>query len=105
MKTIEMSKATLPVAGYMRGRTCQTLIFTKNGKPFAALTPIRKADLEMLTLSLGSNPEFLKMLEHSMRQIRGGKVLTMEEVCRKHGIRPPKRPRRGCSGKLRSRVP
>lgn len=67
MKTVELKNASNTLAQYAR-TVDKPLVVTRNGKPLAALVPIEEADLE--SLSLGTNPEFLALLEHSRRRLR-----------------------------------
>jgi prevent-host-death family protein len=63
MKTVEMAKATAPLAEYARDVDKEPVILTVDGKPVAALVPIENADLETVTLS--SHPQFLALIERS----------------------------------------
>ena len=63
MKTIEMAKATAPLAEYAQDVDKEPIILTKKGKPIAALVTIENADLETVTLS--TNPKFLALIERS----------------------------------------
>ena len=57
MKTLEMSKATAPLADYARDVDKEPVIVTEHGRPVAALMPIENADRE--TVSLSTNAQFL----------------------------------------------
>jgi hypothetical protein len=48
-------------------------VFTDKKRPVAALVSLRKVDRE--SLELGTNPEFLKIIEAARKQIRAGKKL------------------------------
>ncbi len=77
MKTIEMAKATAPLAEYARDVDKEPIILTKKGKPIAALVTIENTDLETVTLS--TNPKFLALIERSRtRQKTEGGVSSKE---------------------------
>lgn len=77
MKTIEMSKATAPLAEYAQDVSKEPVILTVDGKPVAALVPLENADLETATLS--THPQFLALIERSRaRQKREGGISSAE---------------------------
>lgn len=63
MKTIEMDKATSPLAEYAQDIGEEPIIVTLGGKPVAALITLDNTDLE--TISLGTHPLFIKLIEQS----------------------------------------
>ena len=63
MKTVEVSKATLPLSDYTKGVKKEPVIITKEGKPVAVLVSIPNADVE--TASLSNNPRFVALIERS----------------------------------------
>ena len=68
----------------------ETLVFTEKKRPVAALVSLRKVDRESLTLS--TNPEFLKIIETARKEIRAGKTTSLEALERKFGVALPERP-------------
>jgi len=81
MKTIEMDEATAPLAHYARANRKQTLVITRKGRPFAALTPIGPTtDLENTTV--GNSPQFLELIARSRRANPPGTGRTTAEVRR-----------------------
>ena len=72
MKTLELADATAPLAEYARNVGEEPLILTRAGKPVAALMPIANADCE--TPSLGTNADFLNLIERSRARqaVEGG---------------------------------
>jgi len=77
VKTIEMAKATAPLAEYAQDVDKEPIILTKKGKPIAALVTIENADLETVTLS--TNPKFLALIERSRtRQKTQGGISSKE---------------------------
>ena len=87
MKTVEVSKATLPLSDYTKEVKKEPVIITKEGRPVAALVSLPNADIE--TVSLSNNPKFIALIERSrLRQKAEGGVST-EEMRRRLG--KPKR--------------
>lgn len=70
-----------------------TLIVTKNGEPMFSIKRLSKDDRERMALA--NNPQFIAIIEASRRSLRETGGLSMEEVCRKHGLKlPTAKPRR-----------
>ena len=77
MKTLEMVKATAPLAKYAQNVSKEPVIVTVDGRPVAALVPIENADLETATLS--THPQFLALIERSRaRQKAEGGISSAE---------------------------
>ena len=77
MKTVEMSKATAPLAEYARDVHKEPVVLTIGGRPVAALVPIENADLETVTLS--THPQFIALIERSRaRQKAEGGISSLE---------------------------
>ncbi len=68
----------------------ETLVFTKKKRPVAALVSLRKVDRE--SLSLSTNPAFLKIIETARKEIRSGKTTSLEELEKKHRAERPGKP-------------
>ena len=84
MKTLELDRATAPLAQYARYVKREPMIFTSHGRPIAALVYIPNADAE--TISLSTNPQFIALIERSrLRQKREG-VISSEEMRRRLGL-------------------
>ena len=66
----------------------ETLVFTQKKRPIAALISLRKVDRESLALS--TNPQFLKMIDASRKEVRAGKTTSLEVLERKFGTTAPK---------------
>jgi hypothetical protein len=62
----------------------EPLVITRDGKPVAALVPIEDVDLE--SLSLSHNPEFIAMLERSRRSAKEKGTIPFEEMKRRLGM-------------------
>jgi len=62
----------------------ETLVFTDKKLPIAALVSLRKVDTESLALS--TNPELLRIIETSRKEIREGKTTSLEVLEKKFGV-------------------
>jgi antitoxin (DNA-binding transcriptional repressor) of toxin-antitoxin stability system len=77
MKTLEVAKATAPLAEYAQEVNKEPVILTMGGKPVAALVFIENADLETVTLS--THPSFLALIERArVRQKTEGGISNTE---------------------------
>jgi antitoxin (DNA-binding transcriptional repressor) of toxin-antitoxin stability system len=57
------------------------LVLTNQGRPVAALVPIENADLE--TVALGTNRQFLELIERSRARVRAEGGVSSEEMRRR----------------------
>ena len=89
MKTLELGKATAPLAQYIRGIKKEPVIVTARGKPVAALIYITGDDLETATLS--THPKFLAILEESLARLKAEGGISSEEMRRRLGLPRGKR--------------
>jgi hypothetical protein len=87
MKTLEISDATGPLATYARKLRRRPLIVTRRGRPMMALVPLQNVDLE--TLSLSSNPDFIALVESSRARTAAGDGIPLEVVRRRIGLDHP----------------
>ncbi|MEW6215214.1 MAG: type II toxin-antitoxin system prevent-host-death family antitoxin [Nitrospirota bacterium] len=87
MKTVEVAKATLPLADYTKKAKKEPVIITREGKPVAALVGISNADIE--TVSLSNNPKFLNLIERSRARQKSEGGISTEEMRRR--LEKPKR--------------
>ena len=77
MRTLELAKATAPLAEYARKVKKGPMVLTSGGKPVAALVAIENADLE--TAALSTHPQFLALIERSrLRQKAEGGISSLE---------------------------
>jgi antitoxin (DNA-binding transcriptional repressor) of toxin-antitoxin stability system len=86
MKTIELKKASSPLADYVKNLQEGVLIVTKNGRLAAALVPF-SANVDLEAFGLGTNPEFIELLEESRRQLKAGGRSSLAEVKKEFGIK------------------
>ena len=85
MKTIELKKASLPLAEYVKHLDGGALVITSNGGPTAALV-LLSSDSDLESLGLSTNPEFIQMLEESRRQLKGKRGASLAEVKKEFGV-------------------
>lgn len=92
LKTIEMARATAPLATYVRKATREPLVITQKGQPVAVLVPVQGIDLE--SLSVSTDPNFLNLLERSRASYEAEGGISDEEMRRRLGIKPAKAKRK-----------
>jgi hypothetical protein len=100
MKAIKLPRELEPFLKAAEISKEETLVFTAKKKPVAALVSLKKVDRESLALS--TNPDFLKIIEAARKEIRAGKVISLEEFERSLTISAHKKtlkrkPRRGAA--------
>lgn len=93
MKKISAEKATHSLADYARKLNGAALVVTEDGKPIAALVPIK--DMDMETLAVGTSPQFLEIIERSRRRQEAEGSIGSEQLRRElglpaNGLRKPK---------------
>jgi prevent-host-death family protein len=86
MKKVTMARATASLAEYVQQLGKQPLAVTSQGKPVAVLVPVEGMDLE--TLSLGTSPQFLDLIEASRRRHQAEGGISSEEIRREFGLKP-----------------
>ena len=67
----------------------ETLVFTKEKRPLAALVSLRKVDRESLALS--TNPQFLRIIESARKEVRPGKPISLDALEKKFRVAAPKK--------------
>jgi antitoxin (DNA-binding transcriptional repressor) of toxin-antitoxin stability system len=91
MKTLELARATAPLAAYARGVGKEPVILTVRGRPVAALLRIKNADLETVTLS--TSPKFVALIERSRRRHKSMGGLSSAEMRARLRLKPTSRGR------------
>lgn len=81
MKTVEVAKATLPLADYTKEVAKEPVVVTDKGKPVAVLVGISNADIE--TVSLSNNPQFLNLIKRSRSRQKSEGGISTEEMSRR----------------------
>ena len=85
MKTVDMAKATAPLAEYAQNLRRDPVILTRKGRPVAALVSIEDVDWETITLS--SDPRFLELIERARERQRVEGGLSSAEMRRRLGLK------------------
>lgn len=81
MKTVEVSKATLPLSDYTKKIKKEPVITTKEGRPIVVLVSIPNTDIE--TVSLTNNPKFIALIERSRTRQKSEGGISSEEMRRR----------------------
>ena len=81
MRTVEIGKPANPLARYFPLRGSGPVVFTRRGRPVAALVPLVNTDAE--SASLSTNPRFLALIERSRRALRRRGGLSADEIKRR----------------------
>lgn len=87
MKAIKLPKELESLLEIAETSEEETLVFTEEKKPVAALVSLRKADRESLALS--TNREFLKIIEAARKEIRAGKTTSLEALEKRFEVAVP----------------
>lgn len=80
MKTIEVTTTSKPLSEYIKELNDEIVILTSHKKPVAAIISLEKIDME--SLSLSTDPEFLAIIEKAREEFRAGKKMSLEEMKR-----------------------
>jgi hypothetical protein len=83
MKTIEMPTSNRQLRKMVDEAQGETILLVCDGKPIAALVGVEDLDIE--TLSLGTNSKFLRILRRSFSDLKRGKKLSLAEMRRRVG--------------------
>ncbi len=78
MKTLELKKASRPLAEYAVKLVGEGIVITSKKKPVAALVSLKDADRESLSLSM--NPAFMKIIRRARSEVNRGKVISLEQL-------------------------
>jgi hypothetical protein len=87
MKAMKLPKEIQTFLDVAEATEQETLVFTKKKRPVAALVSLRKVDRE--SLSLSTNPQFLKIIEGARKEVQVRKTISVEALQKKYGVRPP----------------
>ncbi len=78
MKTIDLETASKPLSDYAKDIDKEILVLKSKDKPVAAIVSLKNVDME--SLSLSTNPEFLEIIEKSRNELKLGKRISLEEM-------------------------
>ena len=86
MKVIELEKESRPLATLLGLAKAEPLVFTRRGRPVAALVDVADDDLE--TLSLRTNAEFQAYLQQCRERHHREGGMRLEDVRARYGLPP-----------------
>jgi prevent-host-death family protein len=86
MKTIEIGQASGTLADYVNRALTEPLVVTDDGTPTAVILPLANADLE--TVSLGTNPQFIALIERARERSRREGGISAAEMRRRVSADP-----------------
>jgi antitoxin (DNA-binding transcriptional repressor) of toxin-antitoxin stability system len=89
---MEITEASLAKYGRTAGE--ETWVLTRRGKPVAAVVPIRRS-LDFESFSLSHNPQFIALINRSWAGYKARGGISIEQIRRKHGLKPKNPPRAG----------
>lgn len=78
MKIIDLEKASKPLNEYTKEIDNEILILKSKNKPVAAIVSLKNVDIE--SISLSTNPEFLEIIENSRKEFKLGERISFEEM-------------------------
>jgi prevent-host-death family protein len=84
IKVIRIEDTNKSLAEYA-AESEEAVVVTSDGKPVAALMPLEDADME--TISLSTNPKFLRIIERSRKRQREEGSISSDQMRRRRGIR------------------
>ncbi|MEQ8974455.1 MAG: hypothetical protein RIE73_29205 [Coleofasciculus sp. C1-SOL-03] len=84
MKIVEIGQANATLAEYTSDLAEEPVIITSNGQPIAALITLENVDME--TISLSTNPQFIELIERSRERRRAEEGISGTEMRRRLGL-------------------
>jgi antitoxin (DNA-binding transcriptional repressor) of toxin-antitoxin stability system len=91
VKTIDLSKASRPLAEYAADLGDEIVVLTQGNRPVAAIVPLKASDRESVALS--AHPGFLELIARSRADFREGRIASLEEMRRLFPVERPPNPR------------
>lgn len=82
--TRDMTEANHPLADDIQHIESESTVVMREGKPIAVVVSIDDVDME--SLSLSTNPQFLAMIEHARATHSPGTGMNSDEVRKRLGI-------------------
>lgn len=76
--TIDITEANYPLADYIQHIESEPTVVMRDGKPIAVVVSIEDVDME--SLSLSSNPQFLAIIERARAAHTPGTGMSSDEV-------------------------
>ena len=78
MKIIDLDKASKPLSEYTKENDKEIVILKSKDKPVAAIVSLKNVDME--SISLSTNPEFLEIIENSRKEFKMGGKISFDEM-------------------------
>ena len=88
MRTVEISDASLEEYG--RENRDETWVLTRQGKPVAAVVPMRRG-MDTETFSLSHHPDFIEIINRSWASYKAKGGVSRAEARRRLGVDKPTR--------------
>ena len=85
MRTIKLSQASRSLAEYADELDDEIVVIMNKNRPVAAIVPLRNIDRE--SLSLSTNPKFLRLIQRSRADFAAGRKRSLQEVRALFGLR------------------
>ena len=85
MKTIDLGAASGTLTEYVEQAKTEPVVFMDHGMPTAVILALANTDLE--TVALGTNPEFIALIERSRARASAEGGLSAAEM--RHRVLPP----------------
>ena len=85
MRTIKLSQASRSLAEYADELDDEIVVLMNKNRPVAAIVPLRNVDRE--SLSLSTNPKFLRLIQRSRADFAAGRKRSLQEVRELFGLR------------------
>ena len=92
LNVIALEDADLKLSELIALAKTRPIVVTRKGRPVIEITDVAGFDLECLALS--DDPKFLKIIEDSRRSYDRDGGVSLEQVCKEHGLEMPKPKRR-----------
>jgi PHD/YefM family antitoxin component YafN of YafNO toxin-antitoxin module len=81
VKKIKLSEASKPLAEYAAELEDEMIVVTSEGKPLAAVIPLRHMEnVDAESLALSSSRAFMEIIEDARGEFKAGKTLTLDEM-------------------------
>ncbi len=78
MKNIELKKVLKPLSEYAKEIDDEILVLTSNKKAVAAVVSLKNVDMESLSLSI--NPDFIEIIKKSRKEFKSGEKLPLDKM-------------------------
>jgi len=85
MRTVDIAEATGSLSEYARQIQRGPVVVTRRGRPVAVVVAVEGLDLE--TLSLSTNPDFIALIERSRASYRATGGVSLDQVRHRYGLR------------------